>query len=436
MNMELSRQSDHELLSHTAKLVGSHRRITAKLVACLAEIEERRLHVVAGFGSMFEFCVKELGFSEGEAFRRILAARLARRFPIVYERLASGAVHLSALELLREHLTVTNHLELLDAASHKSKREVEALVASRFPRPDAPTRIRREHIEQLSEARFKVEFTASAELREKLELCRDLLSHANPSRDLGFVVERAVDRLLDDLGRRRFARVKRAAPATGIDETDGVEDMNGLTDESHADDVADTKRLADVGRRAPGKPRKPSALQPKQPATVPRAVRRDVFARDGLRCTYLAPDGRRCDSRAFLELDHVVPKAAGGTDGSDNLRVRCRAHNQLWAEQSFGRDHVEWRRHLRRKKSTPATSGHTVRVEQPVGGSALQRVGPKGNTSLVRPVYEKLRLALCGMGFRVSLARRAVAKVVALHAGETPDVAALLREAVLVATAA
>ena len=109
----------------------------------LAEIEERRLHLTLGFGSMFEFCVKQLKLSEGEAFRRILAARLGRRFPVVHSLIASGAVHLSALELAREHLSDENHVELLEALSGKSKREVEQLLASRFPKPDVPDRIRK-----------------------------------------------------------------------------------------------------------------------------------------------------------------------------------------------------------------------------------------------------------------------------------------------------
>ena len=98
--MDLSDRSDEDLLSGAATLVGSHRKITAKLVAFLGEIEERRLHLVAGFSSMFDFCQKKLGLSEGEAFRRILAARLGRRFPVVHALLAAGVVNLSTLELL------------------------------------------------------------------------------------------------------------------------------------------------------------------------------------------------------------------------------------------------------------------------------------------------------------------------------------------------
>lgn len=80
-DMDLSERSDEDLLSDVAKLAGSHRKLTARLVAYLAEIEDRRLHLVAGFSSMFEFCTKELRLSEAEAFRRILAARLRSSFP-------------------------------------------------------------------------------------------------------------------------------------------------------------------------------------------------------------------------------------------------------------------------------------------------------------------------------------------------------------------
>jgi 5-methylcytosine-specific restriction endonuclease McrA len=187
-----------------------------------------------------------------------------------------------------------------------SKREVEALLAARFPRPDVPSRITRARVEPLSETRFKVEFTATGELREKLELCRDLMSHANPNRDLGVVIERAVDLLLDDLRRKRLARTKR----------------------SHGE----------------------TPLRGSKPGRITSASRRAVFERDGLSCTYVSPEGRRCETRAFLELDHAEPKALGGAGDTQNLRVRCRAHNQLSAEQVFGREHLECHQHLRRQK--------------------------------------------------------------------------------------
>lgn len=312
--------SDGELLERVESLVGSHREVTARLVAHLAEVEHRRLHLLSGYSSMFDFCTNALRMSEGEAFRRIVAARLSRRFPIVTELLASGAVHLSALALLREHLSSDNHGELLRAVAGKSKRDVERLLAARFPRPDVPPRVTRALVEPLSEARFRVEFTASAEFCEKLERCRELMSHANPSGDIAVVIERAIEGLLVELERKRLGRAKRP-------------------------------RVATSGTSEPGALRRDSETRETGSRCIARSVRREVHERDGSQCTYVAPDGRRCKERAFLELDHVEPRALGGSDGAANLRVLCRAHNQFAAEQVFGREVVEGRRNSRRRKS-------------------------------------------------------------------------------------
>jgi 5-methylcytosine-specific restriction endonuclease McrA len=375
--MDLRHSSDDELLLAVRQLVGSQNELTAKLLAHLVEIEGRRLHLLAGFSSMFEFCTSGLGLSEGEAFRRILAARIARRFPVVYSLVASGAVHLSALELLRDYLTEENHAELLRSASRKSKREVETLLAARFPRPDVPSRITRARIEPLGEERFRVEFTASAKLREKLELCRDLMSHANPSHDLAVIVERGIDLLLADLQRKRLAHAKRPRRAT---------------------------------------------REGSKPGRVTRAVRREVFERDGLRCTYVSPDDRRCEARAFLELDHAKPRALGGADQSKNLRVRCRAHNQLAAEEVFGREHVERSRHFRQRKWTSKSQGRHA------GSHDLSQERPLG-------LLEKTRQALRALGFHENDAKRAISRVERALRGPHATLEQVVREAILVATA-
>jgi 5-methylcytosine-specific restriction endonuclease McrA len=63
----------------------------------------------------------------------------------------------------------------------------------------------------------------------------------------------------------------------------------------------------------------------------PAAVARAVFLRDGQQCSYVSPDGRRCSARRWLELDHIDPFALGGESTVENLRLRCRAHNQRHA---------------------------------------------------------------------------------------------------------
>jgi hypothetical protein len=83
---------------------------------------------------MFEFCTRS--GAEGEAFRRLTAARLVRKFRTILEALASGRLLLSNAVLLRDHVNAANVAELITATSAKSKREVEALIARLAPKPD------------------------------------------------------------------------------------------------------------------------------------------------------------------------------------------------------------------------------------------------------------------------------------------------------------
>jgi hypothetical protein len=312
----LSSVSDDALLQDLQVIVGSHRRVTAELILALGEVDTRRLHVERGFSSLFSYCVAELRFSEDEACRRIEAARLARRFPAIYPLLETGAVSLSVLGLLKAHLTDDSCRELLAGVSGSNVRQAKEWLAARFPQPDVPSTIRklvtrpqpgaaavsptdsvlnganlilraarlepaptpaqpapsrvqaatppappapapsRAKIEPLSQDRFLVKFTASRAMKEKLEIARDLMRHANPEGELAVVLERAVDLLIADLQKKKQGRTSRPQK----------------------------------------KPRSAKHTQ------VTRAARREVVERDGWRCSFVAEDGRHCDAQAFLEF--------------------------------------------------------------------------------------------------------------------------------------
>ena len=98
---QLSAVSDEHLLQNLNGLLAAGARAEAHLVAHLAEGEERRLHLKAATPSLFEYCLRRLGLSESEAFHRITAARLARKFPVIFGLLEARAIHLSALRVLR-----------------------------------------------------------------------------------------------------------------------------------------------------------------------------------------------------------------------------------------------------------------------------------------------------------------------------------------------
>lgn len=132
-----------ELLAGLSALVSRSNELTADVLAHLAELDERRLHLELGFPSLFAYCTESLGLSESAAGRRIAAARVCRKFSQAFERVAHGQLHLSALCALAPHLDPENACELFDACERKSRRQIDELLAARFPKPDLREQIRR-----------------------------------------------------------------------------------------------------------------------------------------------------------------------------------------------------------------------------------------------------------------------------------------------------
>jgi 5-methylcytosine-specific restriction endonuclease McrA len=405
--MKLADLSDAQLLESVKSLCAQGRAVLARLLAYLVEVEDRRLHLEAACPSMLQFCVRRLGMSEDEACRRIHAARLAHRFPDLLVRIERGDLTLSTIALLHDALTETTYEELVEAAAGKTKTEVQALLAKRFPAPDVPAAITTipmqppiptlgavtvpapataggPQLTPLSETRHKVQFTASDELRRKLERARDLMRHANADGDLAVVVERAVDLLLEKLEKQRFGR----GGARQLREQNGTAPVPQMLHGTPVTQVPQVTR---------GKP-------------VTRATRRAVFERDGERCTFTDDQGHRCTATTWLELDHLIPRACGGASEVENLRVRCRVHNLLYAEQTFGKEHVE--RRIRERRD-PRERGY-----------ASESCGLAAN-------------GLVHMGFRRADVRRALDALSARHSAEALTaipVEDILREALRVLT--
>jgi hypothetical protein len=129
--------SDAELLTVTRGLVGR----SNQLLAHLGEVEARGIHRTRACASLYAYCIYELRFSEDEAFRRVTAARLVRRFPALLDAVASGELHLTGLLMLGPLLTSDNLVEVLARAKHRTKKELARLVRILDPLPQVPPRI-------------------------------------------------------------------------------------------------------------------------------------------------------------------------------------------------------------------------------------------------------------------------------------------------------
>jgi len=342
----LTHLSDGALLSGLRASVTRECADTAEVLAHIAETDARHLYLPAAYPSMYTYCVGELHLSEEAAFKRIHAARAARRFPAIFAAVAEGKLHLSAVVMLAPHLTPENAEELLAHASHKTKAQIEQLLAARRPRlevpawvqeigpsnpapstePPAPTRAggdehapgrvddpsppspapaaieptNRPRLKPLGCERFAVQFTMSQAALGKLRYAQELLSHQLPSGDIAAVFERALDALIPKLEKAKFAATTRPRC-------------------SH--------RRAGTDSR-----------------TIPADVRRAVWKRDQGQCTFVSESGHRCSARKFIEFDHVQEFSRGGEATISGIRLRCHAHNQYAAERAFG---TEFMRHKR-----------------------------------------------------------------------------------------
>jgi 5-methylcytosine-specific restriction endonuclease McrA len=395
----LSHLSDPALLQGLATIVSQDRATAAALLAHLGEVDERKLYVSAAYPSMFLYCVRELRMSEDAAYKRISVARTARAHPAIFPMLADGRLNQTAVLLLAPHLTAETAGDLLAAATHKTKPEIELLLAKRYPRADVPTLLQaipaaapgdelvlqpeqaskyelapervgpsvgsdltdqmepppaRVRLTPLAPDRFALQVTVDKGTYEQLRYAQALLGHAVPTGDVAQVLKRALNALVDKLEKQKFAKCARSRPQRGVPK----------------------------GRH------------------IPAAVRRAVLERDGGRCTFVSEQGKRCESRTRLELDHVEPLARGGEATATGIRLLCRAHNQHAADRVLGKQFMDGKRQQARERAA------LLKKSQATANANGQEQARAAEAASQEEVVPWLR----ALGCNIETARRAAAR--------------------------
>ncbi len=381
-----SRLTDRQLRDRITAAALRERAATTTLILLLAEFDRRQLYLAEGYSSLFVFCTDALHLSESSAYHRIHAARAAVKWPAIIEHLRTGDITLGALGTLAPHLTDANCQELLEEARHKSKRDVERIVARIRPRPDVPSVIRK--LPAIMAAATASRF-ALPSVRSDLQVAQpDLLSpHTQPGlpstqpgrastqRELASTQPDLVSMQPDlsstqpdlastqpDVALTQPATVP-MSPQALLSHKPAV--ITALTPERYKIQVTVDREVHDLLREAQdlmrhsvptGDPavivgralrllvetllRNKAAITTRMARprsvgegsrTIPSHVRREVWRRDKGQCAFVGPRGH-CEGRAFIEYHHVVPYAKGGTASVDNIELRCRAHNSHEAQ--------------------------------------------------------------------------------------------------------
>jgi 5-methylcytosine-specific restriction endonuclease McrA len=306
--------TNEALFSKVRSLRGNECHVIADIIRHLAEIDERGIYRDAGFPSLFKYLTDELGYSEGSAVRRCRAVKVFRESPdSVYELLSFGKVTLSSLAEVTPVITPENQKEVLNAVVGSSRRDAQRVAAaygapvlSRKPSIRAKKVLVRQSSaapglfdpvpasEGVTEERYGFNFDVTPEVKAMFDEARALLGH----HDVAVVFEK----LLKNYLRKKKGPVQKKTRATQPESIPGHR---------------------------------------KSRTAIPVAVKREVRRRDDCRCTFRAPDGKRCSERVSLQFDHRVPVAVGGGNEIENLRLLCPQHNQLEAERYFGPAFVE-----------------------------------------------------------------------------------------------
>jgi hypothetical protein len=344
----VSQKTDICLLAAARQLATAEKKTQVALIAHLAEIARRKLHLDQGYASMFDYCLRALHLAEGEIWLRLQVSSCCGRFPELLEELAAGALNITSAGKISAFLTEENKTSVLHFCRGKTTREVEEFLCSLKPKPSVPSSLQRcprstelahptEHVREseqrlpgerellpaesndsaangtdhapppaakpsrleiLGNERYHLHCTVNAEQRRKIERLAELLGIDNPARNLTALLEQAIDIALKAKDPAKPRRAKQA-----------------------------------VAKEASQEQNTTSAPRSRY---IPAAIKRVVFQRGEYRCQFAATDGARCPQRTHLCVDHIVPFAQGGANDVTNLQLLCARHNLRKMERDFG----------------------------------------------------------------------------------------------------
>ena len=293
---ELSNEVLHLQTVHAAEV---EKKSTLSLLEFLSEVDRRRLYAARGFGSLWEYVHKALGYSEAQASEPVASMRLINRVPEVANQLREGKLTLTTTAKLaffarRENLTPDKTALILEKIIGKPSREVERVLIAE---QTAIIPVRPDRIKAVSSKTTRLSFDADEEFLELVEKVKQI--KGNPALGLEELFKLAMTEF-----------IKKRQPKTKSQKTDQTSPI----------------------------PRAPEVRSvTTQSRYIPTAVRAAVRTRSKDQCEYVdALTKQHCENKYGLQFDHIQPLTLEGTSEMHNIRHLCRTHNLLMATQIFG----------------------------------------------------------------------------------------------------
>ncbi len=298
--MNLRALSDKDLLQNTKKLVARERELFTEIIHHLQEIQRRRLFSDLGCRSLWDYCMKALGYSESQVKRTIDAMKLIQEIPEVEAIIEKGELSLSNVVAAQVHfrseekagapLSVEAKLEVIETLKNKSTREGEKILLEKSSAEPAPVK---ERIKKVTAKISEIKFGADEKFLEMMDAVKGLLAHKHPQMNTQELMEIVFTMALDKLDPARKVNTEKKMP-------------------KNLPPAPAVKNEAGVGRKH-----------------ISIKIKRDVWKESGSKCV-------NCKSHYSLEIDHEMPVSLGGGSAKENLRLLCRNCNQRAAIKKLG----------------------------------------------------------------------------------------------------
>lgn len=339
--------NDEELHSTLLQKVQLERDLTIEVIHLLRLVERRR--AFRGYSSLFEYCVKELNYSESAAMRRISAMRLLKELPETETAIKDGKLTLSNVsaaqtffrteqKIGRRAFSSEEKTKILKNLEHRSTREAQkSLLALAIA--TSPT-IDRQKIVSSSHSELTV--TIDDETVEMLRKLKEIHSHRNVG--TAEILKDGLRALLASLETKsktaKHSRAQNALPApvkpcVNRQPTEQISSCRQLLEQRNTCNLPPEKGAGDLTTDK----RTSRDVPPNRTRYIPTEIRRQVFKRDNGTCTHVDKvTKRKCGSRWKIQIDHIRPIAIGGNSEIKNLRLLCQNHNLSEAQRTFGRE--------------------------------------------------------------------------------------------------
>jgi hypothetical protein len=320
--MNLKNLKDQELLCRIKNLVRNERELLTQILHHLREVEIRKLFSELGYQSLFDYAVKELKYSHGQAGRRIQALRLLKELPHIENKIQTGALSLTNISQAQTYfrekdraskangnthspLNKAEKMEILESLENKSSREGEKIILALRPANSIPPERQRPITDTLTEFRFVMDES----LNEKLEELRSLLGPKSLSMNFADLIHHMAEIAVKELKIKKFGKNRASSPEVNFTK-------------SPTSPIAKTDSSTPTAEPTP-------APELRHSKSIPRQVKYQIWTRDRGICS-------NCGSRTNLNIDHIHPKSLGGDNSPENLRILCFHCNQRRALKTFG----------------------------------------------------------------------------------------------------